>query len=151
MSVDPTFGAAFIAAARASLGTPYKAAGACESGANCLGLWAVVLRRVGQEELARAVERHSGFAQPPARSALLRGLLAAPQLERIKPRRARPGDLLLFKVAGAPQHLALVTEPGMILHADAGAGRVVEHGRPPGWRAVAAFRLASGQALPARV
>jgi len=95
------------------------------------------------EDLARDVERHSGFARPPERTALLRGLLRAPQLIRIKPRDARPGDLLLFKVAGAPQHLALVTEPDMILHADAGAGRVVEHAVPSAWRAVAAFRLAA--------
>jgi len=134
---------AFIAAARSLIGVPYRAAGACESGANCLGLWAVVSRRVGLDDLACDVERHSGFARPPDRAALLRGLLAAPQLIRVKPRDARPGDLLLFKVARAPQHLALVTEPDMILHADAGAGRVVEHARPPAWRAVAAFRLAA--------
>jgi len=135
--------AAFIAAARSLIGAPYRAAGACENGANCLGLWAVVSRRVGLDDLARDVERHSGFARPPERTALLRGLLRAPQLIRIKSRDARPGDLLLFKVAGAPQHLALVTEPDMILHADAGAGRVVEHARPGAWRAVAAFRLAA--------
>jgi cell wall-associated NlpC family hydrolase len=109
----------FIRAARARLGQPYLASGAQDRGANCLGLWACVL---GPKQLAEGMTRY--LAKVP---------IAA----------AQPGDLLVFRDEnGSERHLGLLTEPGVVLHADNRRGRVVEHRLPiPRMRAVAAFRL----------
>lgn len=126
--------------ARAWVGRPYRPAGARECGVNCLGLFVAILREAGGfEDLAAAAEPHAGFARPPKSGALLRGL--KDHLAGVPVENAGPGDLLLFRIGGEPQHLAILTEPGVILHADGVKGRVVEHRLPPGWRPVAAFRI----------
>ncbi len=130
----------FIAAARAWEGRPYNASGAQACGANCLGLFVAIARDTsGLERLVTAAEPHVGHAKPPTRYALLRALRA--YLDEVPPRDAAPGDLLLFSAGAEPRHLAILTEPNMILHADALHGRVVQHRLPRDWRPVAAFRI----------
>lgn len=156
--------AEFVAEARARIGRPYAPGGAEACGANCLGLFVGIARDLkGLDCLVAAAAPYAGHARPPRPNALLKGLRE--YLVKIKTHEAGPGDLLLFRVAGAPQHLALLTEPGpstgsgqassracrrttgsgpqgwIILHADARYRRVVEHRLPPGWRPVAAFRI----------
>jgi cell wall-associated NlpC family hydrolase len=130
----------FIAAARTWEGRPYNASGAQACGANCLGLFVAIARGTGGlERLAAAAEPHVGHAKPPARSALLRALRV--HLDQVRPGDAKPGDLLLFNVSDEPRHLAILTEPNVILHADALHGRVVQHRLPRDWHPVAAFRI----------
>ncbi|MBY0301679.1 peptidoglycan endopeptidase [Sphingomonas ginsenosidimutans] len=50
------------------------------------------------------------------------------------------GDVLLLRVAATQLHLAIRTADG-IVHADAGAGRVVARPGVPPWPVVAAWRL----------
>lgn len=132
----------FIAAARSLLGSGYAATGAREGAANCVGLWAVALRKVGGlERLAEKCARGAMYRRPVTPGDLLRQLRADRDLLDVPVRQAQPGDLLLVKVKGVPQHMALITEPDMVLHADMALKKVVEHRLPPEWRPVAAFRI----------
>jgi NlpC/P60 family putative phage cell wall peptidase len=47
---------------------------------------------------------------------------------------AQPGDVLWIKIKGQPQHLAILTERGTIIHSYAGVGRVVEHSFDNKWK-----------------
>lgn len=47
---------------------------------------------------------------------------------------ARAGDILLLRFNKDPQHFAIVTAPGYMIHAFAQARRVVEHRIDDGWR-----------------
>ncbi|PCG14534.1 MULTISPECIES: hypothetical protein [Sphingomonas] len=55
-----------------------------------------------------------------------------------------PGDVLLLRVAATQLHLAIRTADG-IVHADAGAGRVVARPGVPPWPVIAAWRLDEGE------
>ncbi len=141
--------AQFIAELRKSIGEPYNKSGGQACGGNCLGRLIHSARETGGlERLVAAAEPHLGHALPPNRFALLLALRR--HAHEIKPSKALPGDLLLFNVGGEPRHLAVITEPGVILHADAGArnpktgkasGLVVEHALPSSWRPTHAFRI----------
>lgn len=114
-----------VSEARTWLDTPWVASGAVKgTGCNCLGFLAGVARNCGLEGVWRAFRPHEGFALPPDASALLRGLRA--HLMPVKPAEARPADVLLFNRGGL-RHVALMTDPGWIIHADQRKGRVVEH------------------------
>ena len=69
---------------------------------------------------------------------------AQPYLERILDRDARqPGDILLARFNGEPQHLAILTDEGTIIHAYEPVGRCCEHLMTPGWawRIVRVYRF----------
>jgi len=118
--------AAIVAEARSWIGTPWVASGSAKGvGANCLGFLAGVARNAGLVDLAEAFAPYRGFAVPPQPSALLRGLRR--QLVGIAPAQARAADLLLFDLGDGLRHVAMLTEPGTIIHAYQTKGRVVEH------------------------
>jgi cell wall-associated NlpC family hydrolase len=55
----------------------------------------------------------------------------------------QPGDFLLMRFDAQPQHIAIVTEAG-IIHSYLSARRVVEHGLSDDWRA----RIVQSYAFP---
>lgn len=60
---------------------------------------------------------------------------------------AAPGDLLLVAPAESRRHLAVVTAPGypgLIVHAHAGVGRVVEAPADPDWTLIGIWRFPEG-------
>jgi NlpC/P60 family putative phage cell wall peptidase len=64
--------------------------------------------------------------------------------EDIDPANALPGDILLFGAGKGPaHHCAYVTPSGGLIHCYREAGKVVEHGFSPWWRAKLrhAFRM----------
>ena len=81
----------------------------------------------------------AGFALPPEPGIMLKKMKE--HLQVIPTKEILPGDIIVFKIGNEPQHVAIVTEPGIILHADRLVGKVIEHRLPPSWRPVAAFRL----------
>lgn len=130
-----------IAAARGWLGRPYRPGGAQTCGVNCFGLFIAILRGLnGFDDLVRAGEPYVGLSQPPNPLAFLAGLSGS--VQRIHSDDAEPGDFIVYRFDGQARHLALVTAPGMVLHADNKAGRVVEHRIPPRWQPAAGFRIA---------
>lgn len=124
-------------AARCFLGTPFRHQGRIPGrGLDCAGVIVCAARALGLADYDV-----KGYGRLPDGESFLRHLLAA-GCEKIKVADARPGDLYLIRFEQDPQHLALVTDIG-ILHATAGIGRVVEHRLDEAWsaRIVAAFRL----------
>ena len=125
-----------LAEARTWAGTPFRHQGRCKGvGVDCLGLVVGVARALGLSAADGA-----GYPRQPDGAALLAGLEEA--YVPLGLGRQRPGDILVFRIRSTPQHLALLTEPGGMIHVHAAVGRVVETGLDATWaaRLVAAYR-----------
>lgn len=119
---------AIVAAARSYLGCRYQHQGRVRTGIDCAGLIIAVAHDVGLP-----AEDMAGYARIPDGKALRRHLdsQAAPVAYADR----QPGDILLLAFdRGLPQHLAITTDYGMI-HAYAGARKVVEHRIDEMWAA----------------
>lgn len=116
--------AEFIQLARGWEGTPCLASGAIKGvGASCGGLFIGIFREAGLTRLVDLFAPYEGFAtMPPARE-LYRAMLAGFDKLRGAP---DPADLAMVGFGTGMEHVALVTAPGRILHADRRAGRVLE-------------------------
>lgn len=116
--------------ARQWLGTPFRHEGRSATGVDCYGLLIVVAQQAGID-----VPIESGYGKRPSgahmRSRLLQYADPVPITD------IQAGDILHIKFNAQPQHLAIVSSvaPLRIIHADAIAGRVVEHGLSDEWRA----------------
>ncbi len=124
------------------IGRPYSAAGTQECGANCLGVFGGILRNLGGlENLVAEIEKHAKYARPVRSGDLFRCLIASKYLETIRPRKMEPGNFLLIRFSGEPQHMAIITEPGIVLHASGLHKRVIRHGLPRDWKVVCEFKI----------
>lgn len=116
-----------IAAARAAIGTPFRAQGRDAGDAmDCLGLIAHVAAALGRTvdiPPYALIGRHDSLE----RGLVDHGLIRVPAAD------AMPGDVLVLALDAEQRHLALKTERGVI-HAHRGLGRVVEHRLPMSWR-----------------
>ncbi len=135
--------AVFVATARGWLLTPFHHQASVKGvGCDCVGLIRGVAAELGLPQGAFDDVRYRGYSRVPIPGLLLKGLRET--LTPIKGglKVALPGDVLLFRIDDAPQHLALKTDAGM-LHAYARKRRVVEHGIDDYWRRrfVSAWRL----------
>lgn len=125
-----------VAAARNWLGTPFHHQGRLNGvGVDCAGVVICVAA-----ELGLTAFDVDGYGHRPDSRELEQ--LCHAQMRRIPVDSARPGDVLLFEIDRQPQHLAFLTDAGM-LHAYAPLRRVVEHNIDAQWtaRIVAAFVL----------
>ena len=119
---------ALIESARAMIGTPFKHEGRSIRGVDCYGMFIVL----GIEH-GIPVPIETGYGKRPSGLHMKRMLeLYANNVQRSE---IQSGDILHIKFNDEPQHLALVssTDPLMIIHADAIAGRVVEHRLDKEW------------------
>jgi cell wall-associated NlpC family hydrolase len=134
-----TLDAEIVRTARRYLGVPFLHQGRTRAGADCVGLLVLVARdmRLRHRDLLT-------YGRNPNPRQLLEALSTS--CERIDdPTRplsphevwacSRPGDIVVFWFSGpgAPQHVAIRTERGM-LHTWANVRRVVEHGLTDHWR-----------------
>jgi cell wall-associated NlpC family hydrolase len=109
--------------ARSYLGVRYKHQGRTKFGLDCLGL----LVRVAHD-LGLSTDDATDYGSVPDSRRLMRELDArldvvlAPQI----------GDVLLMRFDNNPQHLAIITDKG-IIHSYAQARKVVEHGLNDEW------------------
>lgn len=130
-------GPAIVTAARALVGTRFRAQGRDAEGLDCLGL--VLL----------ASEKAGVAIRPPAAAPALRGTTPQEAEARLRAAgarrigRARPGDLLLASPAAFQVHLGIATGDGVI-EAHAGLGRVVERPLTAGDDWHSAWRLPGG-------
>ena len=123
-----------VAAARAALGTPFRAQGRISGEAlDCVGLAAVALKAGG---FAGAVPQ--GYALRRGDAARVSGLMLAAGLE--PGTQEEMGALLLCASGPGQLHLAIGTGAG-IIHADDAIGRVVERPGAPPWPVIGAYRL----------
>ncbi len=112
--------------ARAMLGIPFRPHGRDARGVDCVGL-------VG---LAWGVEVPSGYAMRGTPHARIEQALASLGFELAAT--DVPGAIVLGAPGPGQLHLAIATGRGVI-HADAGARRVVERDAPLGWPLIAAW------------
>lgn len=116
-----------IAAARSALGTPFKHQGRMVGKAlDCAGLIIHIVRELGLDHADQ-----SGYARRPSGGLLEQALDGQPCLERVT--NMLPGDVLLFRFRGDPQHLAIFTGENLI-HAYQPVGKVCEHRLDDDWR-----------------
>lgn len=116
----------FIAAARACIGTPFHPQGrTLGAGLDCAGLVIVAAAAAGV-----TLYDCTTYNIPPNAATLLYGLAQ----NNLQPEAfIVPGALLLFRVGGQPQHLAIASGADTMIHAYAPAGKVVETAIGPAW------------------
>lgn len=132
-----------VAIARGFLGVRFAHQGRRrEAGLDCLGFLLAVAEEARLELRGVspcAYDRRDYGARPD--TAWLQQQLAT-LLVPVSPAHSMPADILLLRIDGRPQHLALVSDHG-IIHAYAPARKVVEHRLDERWkRAIAGvYRL----------
>lgn len=107
-----------VAAARAYLGVPYLHQGRTRHGMDCVGLVICVAH-----DLEISDWDIDGYGRVPSGRRMER--LIQQHCEKIRACDAQPGDMLHLAYDKEPQHVALITDYG-IIHADNQRG-VVEH------------------------
>jgi len=132
-----------VGVARAWLGTPYQhQASVLHVGTDCLGLLRGVWRTLHGAEPESPPPYTPNWAEALGEDTLTDA--ARRHLEEIPIGEAKPGDVLLFRMAlGCPaKHCAIVSAPGRIIHAYWGRA-VVETRLVPWWqrRISAAFEF----------
>ena len=125
-----------LAAARAEIGTPFRHQGRVSGKAlDCAGLVCHVASVIGLEYFDQ-----QGYSRQPSQGLLESALDAQPCLERIALADMQPGDVLLMRFSGDPQHLAIyagwsdVYQAEGIIHAWLQARNVAEHVLTDEWR-----------------
>lgn len=125
-----------IAAARSELDTPFRHQGRIPGKAlDCAGLVVRVAYKIEAPYLD-----YAGYARHPSDGLLESALDAQPGLERVALAAMQPGDVLLMRFAGDPQHLAIYagfndqSQSETIIHAEIKARKVCEHRLSDEWR-----------------
>ena len=119
---------AILAAARSAIGTPFRHQGRRAGQAlDCAGLVIHVAAAVGAPYLD-----FPGYAVRPSDGLLEAALDVQPSLIRVF--EMQPGDILLMRFTGDPQHLAIYAGD-TIIHAFAAGRKVCEHLLDDVWRA----------------
>jgi len=120
----------FVEAARALVGTPYRHAGRNGYGVDCGGLIILAARKAG---LLPADWDVLPYSPTIPTSMILAGLREwCEPVER--PGEPEAGDILLMRILRRPQHLAIASGDGSMIHVYVAAGRVVEHPLTEHWR-----------------
>ncbi len=129
--------------ARTWIDVPTRPSGSQRHGVNCLGLFVGVIRELGGfEEAVEEAEKYVGFKGPTTPQGLLRALRSSNYLKIIpRPFPLVPGNMLLVFTHDGPQHLVILTEPRVVLHAAQKKGKVVEHLLSDGWMVSSEFEL----------
>ncbi len=123
------------------IGTPYHHQALVKGvGCDCIG----VIRGVGNatsalvtEDTSKLVKQFLGYSRQPNPKVMRAALQEF--LVPIDKKEAGVGDIFWFRIQ-RPQHLGILTEPGIVVHADRMAGRVIEHSVRY-MRIVAAYRF----------
>lgn len=114
--------------ARGYLGTPFRHQARLPGvGLDCAGVVVCALREAG-----RPVEDVRAYGRIPAQGLFVK--MVERHCERIALADLRHGDLMMFAFRGEPQHLALYTAEGTLIHAYQDVGKVVEHDFDGIWR-----------------
>ena len=117
--------AQIVAEARTFLGARWQHQGRTKNAIDCAGLVIKVAHNLGVTSFDE-----TGYARRPDSYRLIE--LLNQHALKVKGE-GRPGDILLLAFQNVSQHLAILTDKGMI-HAYAPARKVVEHGLNDEWR-----------------
>lgn len=128
-----------IAAARAAIETPFRHQGRIVGrGLDCAGLAIHCAHSAGV-----LTYDENDYPRNPGGGRLESAFDKQPELTRIPVSEILPGDVLLMRFDGQPQHVAIMVDGGNIVHAYQPSGRVVEHILSAVWqrRIVRAYRF----------
>jgi NlpC/P60 family putative phage cell wall peptidase len=111
----------FIAEVRTWIDTPFMHAGRVKGiGVDCVGILACSARTVGLMDYDNV-----NYSPASVDSEFL-----ISELQRftdpVPPEQRQPGDVLLFRVKGRPQHTGVLVTPSTFIHAYQSAGKVCE-------------------------
>ena len=119
-----------IEAARECLGTPFRHQGRIVGEAlDCAGVAVHVAERLGY-----GVLDVTGYGRTPVNGQLEDTLSSQPFLYQVEIPEAAPGDILLMRFAGEPQHLAILAD-NTIIHAYESVEMCCEHSLTSKWAA----------------
>jgi len=128
-----------IAFARSCVGTPFVHQGRSPGvGLDCAGLGIVSAKAAGI-----FIKDFSGYPRTPFDGMLKKMFDEQKNLIRVDASDLSPGDILLMRFSSQPQHVAIMSNDGYIIHAYQNIGKVVEHRLDANWRRkiVAVYRL----------
>lgn len=114
-----------VDACRNYLGVPFRHQGRNRLGLDCGGLLVVAAKDCGIE-----LDDIKGYQRQPDGKTLMATMER--NLTRVY-RAPEYGDIVLMRLRKLPQHIAIITDKGMI-HAHSEAGKVVEHRLDDFWR-----------------
>jgi len=118
----------YVDIARGYLGTPFRHQARLPGvGLDCAGVVVCALREAGRE-----VEDVRAYGRIPAHGLFVK--MVERHCERISVGDLRHGDLIMFAFRGEPQHLAIYTAEGTLIHAYQDVKKVVEHDFDGVWR-----------------
>jgi len=115
------------------IGLPFMAGGRTRDGLDCWGLVALVWA----EHFGKPLPDYDGPFWTKGADYAAVGAAAQRFTDRftpVEPGSERAGDGVLIRMRGAPIHVAVVVEPGKMLHIEAGTGACVEDYRGLAWR-----------------
>lgn len=118
-----------VSKAREYLGVPWVHQGRDKTkGVDCSGFVINIYEELTGEELSWLPKDYARVVDGPMMRAWCDFCL-----DRVHDRQPQPGDILLLRIRREPQHLAVVTDYG-IIHAHQGVGKVVETRLDERWR-----------------
>lgn len=129
---------AIIAAARECLETPFKHQGRIPGVAlDCAGLGCHVMDSLGLPYLDQV-----GYPRVPFKGQLEDTMEKQPHLEEVYDN-SQAGDIFLMRFGRDPQHIAIYTDAGTIIHSWQAAEKCCEHDLTPEWkrRIVRTYRI----------
>lgn len=119
-----------VSAARACLGTPFRHQGRLRGvGLDCAGVGIFAASSLGIP-----IKDFSGYPRTPFDGMLKKMLDAQESLTQIENNSAEPGDVLLMRISTDPQHIAIKSYDGYMIHAYQNVGKVVEQRIDNDWR-----------------
>lgn len=120
----------FIDAAISMVGTPYRHQGRTPGKElDCAGVIECAARMAGLE----VIEYNRGYGRLPNQGHLVSALLSQPWARQAGQKWA-PGNILLIRWKKDPQHLAILTDRGTMIHAYGPSGCVIEIPLTQDWK-----------------
>lgn len=115
------------------IGIPYASGGRTSDGADCWGLYALVLA----EQFGKPLPSYDGPLWRKgacANEVASAALEYAAQFQSVALGQEKPGDAIFFRMLGVPLHVGIVVYPGKMLHVEDGIDACVEDYLSFQWR-----------------
>lgn len=128
-----------IAAARSYIGTPFNHQGRLPGiGLDCAGVGIAAAKSLGIP-----IKDFSGYPRTPFDGMLKKMLDEQESLLQVGINDAEPGDVLLMRISTDPQHIAIKSYNGYMIHAYQNVGKVVEQRIDADWKIkiISAYRF----------
>lgn len=121
---------------------PWSKVGSTREGSNCIGYPVGVAREMGGYDELVALGTPLAMLPRPLTPRMMIDAMKE-HMVPIMVQDAIPGDLLLFRLNGRPDHIAIIDsiKPLQFFHADRDARRMMKTSLPAGWIPTMVFRI----------